>query len=95
MNKMSFVDELVKVGAMRCLLKRASDVNTIDVPEGMMSNAPTPDAIRLHPDQAATRLPATAHLMSSLDMPGMLGSVTQAVDPIDREKFNRAYKDRR
>jgi hypothetical protein len=96
MNKLSFLDELMKLGGAMCLVKRAEmgDVNTVDIPHGMMGSDPMPAGDRLVPDDAATRLPATAHLPSRIQG-GSLGGVTQAKDPIDREKYNRAYRDRR
>jgi hypothetical protein len=96
MNLVAFVDELVKVGAMKCLYKRADDgdVNTADAPHGMMSHDPMPESIRLNPAQVGTRLPRTAAGPATITA-GELGSVATARNPIDREKHNRAYKDRR
>lgn len=96
MNLVSFVDELVKVGAMDCLYKRADDseVTTEDVPHMMLSNDPMPPTDRLHPAEAATRLPLTAGGIASI-VPGTLGPVAGARNPIDRERFNRVYRDRR
>ena len=101
MNLISFVDELVKLGAGHQLVKRAydglegtGDVHMIDVPQGLMDSEGPPAAIRVAPDEAATRLPGTSHLPSHVPE-GTLGGVTTAKDPIDREKYNRAYKDSR
>jgi hypothetical protein len=91
-NPVSFVDELVKVGALDCLFKRADDgqINAGDIPHAMMSPGPTPVSIYLNPAQAATRLPLTAASPIAV-VPGRLGPVAAAKDPIDRERFNRAY----
>jgi hypothetical protein len=96
MNLLSFVDELVKVGAMGCLYKRADDgeINASEIPHGMMSPGVTPPSILLNPALAGTRLPLTAASPISVE-PGQLGALATTREPIDREKFNRAYKDRR
>ncbi|MFQ5352742.1 MAG: hypothetical protein ACE5D3_06685 [Candidatus Binatia bacterium] len=94
MNLISFLDELVKLGGVRCVIKRASDVNTVDIPSGMVDDSPVPFHIDVWPHEAATRLPKTGKHLSSVPT-GELGGVTQAKDPIDRDKYNRAYKDRR
>ena len=97
MDLVSFVDELVKIGAMDCLRKRADDAgstHTIDAPAGLMDTGPIPPQVFVAPYQAATRLPQTAHLAPTVEA-GQLGGVTYPRDPVDREKFNRAYRDRR
>lgn len=96
MKLIAFVDELVKVGAMKCLYKRADDgsINAAEAPHGLMSSDPSPPSLRLHPAEAATRLPRTVEGPNAVT-PGLLGPVAGTRSPIDREKFNRAYKDRR
>lgn len=96
MNLVSFVDELVKVGAMRCLYKQADDgeVNTADVPHGMMSHDPMPASIRVDPASAATRLPNSARSPVAV-LSGLLGPIALSRNPIDREKFNRSFQERR
>lgn len=97
----SFLDELVKVGSFGALAKLAygggdtsGDVNTVDIPHGMVGSEPMPEVDRVAPHQASTRLPDTGYLPSAVK-PGVLGNVTPPKDPIDREKYNRAYRDRR
>ena len=92
MNLGSFVDELMKVGAMDPIKKHAS--TTVDVPSSMMDNGLVPESIDVRPDEAGSRLPRTGHLPPQVDG-GNLGQVAQAKDPIDRQKYNRAYRDRR
>lgn len=94
MNLISFLDELVKLGGARCVIKRAAEVNTIDIPSGMIDDSPVPFHIEVRPHEAATRLPITGGQMSAVPS-GHIGGVTQAKDPIDRDKYNRAYKERR
>lgn len=93
MNRISFVDELVKVGAIRCLYKRATDLDAT-IPEALMSSGPVPDSKRVVPDEASTRVD-NAHLPSVLGTPGRLGDVTVAKKPIDQERFNRPWIERR
>lgn len=93
MNLLSFVDELVKVGAIDCLYKRGADIATSEIPAGMMDTAPTPFAQRLVPDEAGSRLDTTAQ--PSIVESGMLGSTSGAKKPIDRERFNRPWVERR
>jgi len=94
MMLLSFVDELVKLGAGRQLVKTGEvtqgDLNTIDIPSGMMDSESPPVAELIVPDEAATRLPRTGHLAPQV-VAGELGDVTDAKDPIDRERFNRLY----
>lgn len=102
MNLVSFVDELVKLGAIRPLIRKFASggdgdqgrIESVDIPHGMMSPEPVPDSIYTHPAMAATRLPATGHTQGSIE-PGNLGGVTEPKHPIDEDKFNRAYRDRR
>lgn len=93
MNKVSFLDELVKLGCCKQLLKRASDggSESSEIPQGMASGDPVPDSIDVHPTEAQTRVPLTAHLPSPIH-PGSLGGVTQAKHPIDRKRFNRSWR---
>ncbi len=93
MNLVSFVDELVKVGGLTCLYKRADDaeVNTVDIPHGMMSHETMPERIIVNPAEVATRLPNLARSGTAIPS-GTLGGVTQSKWPIDREKFNRLYR---
>ncbi len=93
MNLISFVDELVKVGGVRCLAKRAMDIDGGDIPAGMMDPAPSPPSMRVVPDEVATRV-ANAGLASNVPE-GMLGSSSGTKRPIDRERFNRPYVERR
>jgi hypothetical protein len=94
MNKVSFLDELVKTGCCRHLLKRANEggSESSEIPQGMASGDPVPDSLDVHPTEAKTRLPLTAHLPSPIH-PGIQGGVTQAKNPIDRFRFNRSWKD--
>lgn len=106
MTTAGFLDELVKLAAtgqlelealvvgrraplhsvgnlLRATLhKRASDLRALHD-----EVAPTP--IEVRPDDASTRSPAGQP--PSLIRPGSIGAVTPAVDPIDREKFNRVW----
>ena len=102
-----FVDELTKLGATgafelgdlvvgsraplnsigvlvrRALTKRASDLS-------ILHNEMAPTALEVNPTDATTRLP-DASKAPSLIRPGHLGAVTPSADPIDRERFNRAW----
>lgn len=93
MNLTSFVDELVKVGAVTCLYKRAADIDTV-IPAALMDPAPAPPTKRVAPDEASTRV-SNAHLPSALGTPGRLGAVTTAKEPIDQERFRRPFVERR
>jgi hypothetical protein len=103
----SFIDELTKLGAAgsfqfgdlvlgtraplnsigvlvrRALTKRATDLSTLH-------NEIAPTAIEVNPSDATTRLP-DAGRAQSLIRPGALGAVTPSADPIDRERYNRAW----
>jgi len=101
MNKISFLHELVKLGAATRMIKLAyggetdaGTVNTVDIPHGMVGSDPVPESIRVSPDDASTRLPDSSKTPSAIQA-GRLGSVTQANEPIDRFKNNRAHRDRR
>lgn len=89
----SFLDELLKVGAARCLLKSADDINTVDIPHGMIGSAASPESDRVVPDEAATRMQGS-HASPVVEV-GRLGSTTPSRNPIDRERYNRLYRDRR
>jgi len=93
MNKLAFLEELLAVCSFAPLIKRANTENVSnasDIPTGMMDQGPTPPYDRVKPDEAATRLPATASVAPTI-IPGQLGAVTEARWPIDRKRFNRAY----
>lgn len=99
MNKISFLDELIKLGGVTGMYKRAFDGETLgdisaDIPSGMMGTEPVPGSIRTIPDEAGTRLPNANHSGNSVSS-GRLGPVTQARNPIDRERFNKIYRERR
>lgn len=100
MNLISFTDELIKLGAGRTLLKRASEIdassstNSAEPPAGMMGGGAIPPALRIVPERSATRLPLAVDHESQIE-PGALGGVTSAKAPIDRDKFNRWYRDKR
>lgn len=95
MNLLGFVDELVKIGGMRCLYKRAhdGDVDMAGVPQGLMDDGPAPQAIRAVPDEAATRI-RNGQLPAAI-LAGRLGGITTAKQPVDREKYDRRYVWRR
>lgn len=96
MNLLSFVDELVKVGACRCMYKRAADMTSGDPPAGMMDPAPAPPFKRVVPDEASTRT-ANAHrsLVVQPGAAGGFGSVAGTKKHLDEERFNRPYVERR
>jgi hypothetical protein len=101
MNLVSFVDELVKISAMRSLVKRASgeidatsNVNSVEPPASIMGGGAVPPSLRIVPERAATRLPESVDIPSQI-VAGSLGNVTGSKDPIDRDKFNRWYRDKR
>jgi hypothetical protein len=107
MNLASFLDELVKLGAAghaqlgelalhrhlptnsigrlvrQALAKRASDLSALH-------DAIAPTAVEVNPADVSTRLPDGGRV-SSLIRPGGLGAITPSADPIDRERFNRAW----
>lgn len=97
MNKISFLHELVSLGGATRLIKKAyggGATSTVDIPHGMVGSDSTPESIPVAPAEASTRLPRTAKQPSQVK-PGTLGDVTQAKEPVDRFKFNRADRDRR
>jgi hypothetical protein len=100
MNLVSFVDELVKLSALRVLTKRAgeidatSNVNVSEPPSAIMGTGVVPLAHRIVPERASTRLPETFDAPSQI-IPGSLGDVSSSKAPIDRDKYNRWYRDKR
>lgn len=100
MNLVSFVDELVKISAMSVLTKHArevdatSNVNSVEPPSAIMGGGAVPMSLRVVPERASTRLPESVDVPSQIEA-GSLGSVTGAKAPIDRDKFNRWYRDKR
>lgn len=87
MNLFSFVDELMKVGAMDPIIhKHASDA-----PVGLEGSESMPPSDLLRPDEASSRLPKTTSFKSVVDS-GNLGKVEQAKNPIDQQRFNRPYE---
>ena len=100
MNLVSFVDELVKIGAVRGLIKRSgeidatSNVNSVEPPAAIMGGGAVPPSLRIVPERAATRLPNSEDV-PSLIIAGALGGVTGAKAPIDQDKYNRWYRDKR
>lgn len=97
MNLISFVDELVKLGGARPLFRKFSaegDTDAVEIPHGMMGDGAAPEADRVDPSESATRLPATSYLAPDLET-GHLGKVTEPKQPIDKDRFNRAYREQR
>ena len=88
MNLVSFVDELVTLGGVRCMWKRAADISEGVAPEGLMRSDAPPPSIRTVPDETATRLPESAGVASQIQA-GALGRSSGSKYPIDRERFNR------
>jgi hypothetical protein len=97
MNLASFIDELIKIS---CLTKHAreidatSNVNSAEPPAAIMGSGAVPPSLRVVPERASTRLPDAVDVPSQI-VPGSLGAVTPAVSPIDKDKFNRWYRDKR
>jgi hypothetical protein len=85
MNPVAFLDELVKLDAMRPLVEKHAH-SVVDGLYGL-ANDFAPPALPLRPDDAKTRLPRTGH-RPKLVPAGHLGEVTPAKDPIDRMRFN-------
>jgi hypothetical protein len=91
----SFVDEIVKLGGLRCLYKRADgmgggsmNASAAVAPSGLIGSGEVPWEKQVHPDDATTRLEGTAHKPSAVAS-GHLGEITPARASIDRDKFNR------
>lgn len=96
MNLLSFVDELVKVGGVRCMYKRGADISSSEPPSGFMMGGAVPPSKRVAPDEAATRVETTgAAPVVSPGMTASFGNVSAAKKPIDRDRFNRPITERR
>lgn len=96
-----FMDELQKLGGLRAIAKTAygggydtADVNVSSIPHSMMADGQCPPADLVSPVEAATRIPLTASMPSTVST-GTLGRITDAKNPIDRFKYNRPYRDNR
>ena len=90
MNRISFLDELMKLGGVRSIIKEGNQLMS-DPPAGMMSGGGVPDAEPHRPDEASSRLPAVAGHGGNIES-GKLGNITNAKSPIDQHKFNRAFR---
>lgn len=95
MRLIGFVDELVKLGTVRRLLKVA-DVDatmTQEPPTELMgsSDEDVEPADRVSPAEAVTRLPRTGQ-RPKLVSKETLGGVTEPKEPVDKEKFVRPYE---
>lgn len=73
MNLLSFVDELIKVGAMGISTQKEASADS-DI---------TPESIEVRPDEAATRLPLTTGVKPAV-LAGTLGTVGESRNPIDQ-----------
>ena len=93
MNIVSFVDELVKIGVAEVFVKNAETLGA-EAHHGMVGDSPVPDSLDTWPHDVRTRIPLTAST-TSLVAPGLLGDVTEAKEPIDQERFNRSYREKR
>ena len=91
MNRISFLDELIKLGGVRCVVKVSSELTT-DPPAGLMSPDAAPPAEPHRPTEASSRIPATAHLPTQV-YAGRQGKITTSKNPIDKYKFNRGYRE--
>lgn len=91
MNKISFLDELMKLGGVRIVVKTANEL-TSDPPAGLMSAEGVPETMVNHPAEASSRLPLTSGMPAQIGQGG-LGEVSQAKAPIDQHKFNRGYRE--
>lgn len=105
MNLDSFVDELIKVGAAKALVRApARGANLVHgTLRRLMSKsadintapnvdpAPIPYSIKLNPVDASTRLPETASVRPAV-VPGLLGTVEVPKRYIDDRKHNRAWE---
>lgn len=90
-----FVDELVKLGGVRCLVKAgyaSMEPSAADIPHGMVPSGYVAPPDRLVPEEAQTRLPETGQIQSVLKPPGALGSSSEAKHPIDRKLHNRPFE---
>jgi len=91
MNKVSFLDELMSLGGVRSVVKTADEMIS-QPPAGMMSGEAAPSADIQYPTEVTSRLPTAARSAGDIQG-GDLGDVTSAKDPIDRHRFNRAYRE--
>lgn len=91
MNKISFLDELMSLGGVRSVVKTADDMIS-QPPVGMMSGEDGPPADIQYPAEVNSRLPTSARMPGAIQSGG-LGNVSSAKDPIDRHKFNRAFRE--
>ncbi len=73
----------VGVLVRRALAKRASGLSA-------PHEETEPPAMEVSPGDASTRLPDASAAPSQI-RPGAMGGVTPSTDPIDRERFNRAW----
>lgn len=83
-----FAEELEKVGADQTVQRMVKLSGTDSAPIGMMGTGVVEPGIELRPDRAETRLSSLIR-PGSMIIPGNLGGVTAAGDPIDRMRFNR------
>ena len=90
MNRISFLDELMKLGGVRSIIKEGGTIMS-EPPGGMMSQDAVPPAEPHRPSEASSRLPAVAGHGGNIEA-GKLGVVTSAKNPIDQHKFNRAFR---
>jgi len=91
MNKLSFLDELMKLGGARAVIKTANETAS-QAPSGMGSDGSAPKADIVRPNEVATRLRTAAKSKGAITAGG-LGGVTQSPEPIDGERFNRGYRE--
>jgi hypothetical protein len=102
----SFLDELVKIGAPVNIIPRRSTLSALvqnalhksmTVKKAgledyaMTAGGAAPPAERVHPAEATSRLPLSGG-RTGIVHPGLYGNITNAKEPIDAQKFNRAYE---
>lgn len=80
MNLFSFVNELVKVGAMDVFSRKEASGDS-DV---------APDEIEVKPAEASSRVPLTAGIQPTVSS-GMLGPIGEAKNPIDEPTLNHGF----
>jgi hypothetical protein len=90
MNKISFLDELMKLGGVRVVIKTASSVIG-SPPDGMVSDEAAPKADLVRPDEVATWSKPAGKSAGTIAQ-GTQGEITSSPDPIDRLRFNRGYQ---
>lgn len=90
MNRISFLDELIKLGGARCIIKHSNELMS-DPPGGMMETSSVAAAEPHRPSEASSRLPDVAGHGGKI-VPGSLGNITEAKDPIDEHRFNQAFR---